>query len=71
MITSSLDISSLYLSTSFLHLYVFSGEIVVEYMHCLPRLTLSLWENGTPRALRDLISYIAAPVPGVSYITIY
>ena len=50
---------------------VFRGKIVVEYMYCLPRLTPSLWKNGTPRALHDLISYIAPPAPGLSYITIY
>ena len=49
MIKWSLDISSLYLSTLFFHLYVFSGgKIVVEYMYCLARLTLSLWKNVTP-----------------------
>ena len=46
-------------------------KIVVEYMYCRPRLTLSLWENGTPCALRDLISYIAPSAPGLSYITLY
>ena len=49
---------------------VFRGKILVEYMYCLPRLTLSLWKNVTPRALRDLIAYIAPPAPGLSYITI-
>ena len=55
MIKRSLNISSLYLLTLVLHEYVFlggggggGGEIVVKYMYCLPRLTLSQWKNGTP-----------------------
>ena len=44
---------------------------MVEYMYCLPRLTLSLWKNGTPCALRDLISYVAPPAPGLSYKTFF
>ena len=71
VIKRSLEISILYLSTSFFHLYVFSGEKCGWYIYCLPRLTLSLWENGTSPALHDLISYIAPPAPGLSYITIY
>ena len=73
MIKRSLNISSLYLSTLFFfHLYVFSGGgIVVEYMYCLPHLTLSLWKNVTPCAFHDLISSVAPPAPGLSYITIY
>ena len=48
VIKRSLDISNLYLSTSFFSLIcVFRGKIVVEYMYCLPRIKLSLWENGT------------------------
>ena len=40
-------------------------------MYCPSRLTPSLWENRTPHVLRDLISYIVAPAPGLSYITIH
>ena len=32
----------------FFFICVFRGKIVVEYMYCLPRLTLSQWKNGTP-----------------------
>ena len=43
----SLDISSLYLLALFFTYMCFKAKIVVEYMYCLPRLILNLWESGT------------------------
>ena len=70
----SLDISSFYLLTSFFHLYVFSGAGGRNFgwIHVLSA-TLNTGVCGKmehPCAFHDLISYIAPPAPGLSYITI-
>ena len=55
IIKRSLNITSLYLLTLFFFFFfffslmcVFRGKIMVKYIFCSPRLTLSLWKNGTP-----------------------